>query len=61
MKPIGFNPEDGPTKKKKAAVPAKLSHPINLLEQEKKFFESGCKINPQFEYDDPDGAERFLA
>lgn len=34
--------------------------PKNALEEEKKFFDSDCTINPQFEYDNPLVAAKFI-
>lgn len=37
------------------------SIPKNLEEQEKIFFESGCILNPKFEYENPSLSAKFLA
>lgn len=34
--------------------------PLNLDEQEKQFFENGCKINPQFTYEDINAINRVF-
>jgi hypothetical protein len=34
--------------------------PRNAKEEEERFFASGCTINPQFEYENPAVAARFI-
>ena len=49
--------ETKPTKKKNKLL---ATMPANYEEEEKKFFDSGCEYNPQFEYDSPATNRRFL-
>ena len=48
-------------RKKNRNVALVNSLPKNLEDECNKFFESGCKINPQFEYDNPTLAARYRA
>lgn len=50
-----------PNPKKRKAMSLMASIPKNLEEQERLFFESGCTVNPKFEYDNPSLAAKFLA
>lgn len=36
------------------------ANPINLVEEEKKFFESGCLVNPVFRYKNEEQVEKFM-
>ncbi len=35
--------------------------PKNLEEEQQRFFESDCKINPIFEYENPQNAAKYLS
>jgi len=54
------NIEETPEEKSKGRVPNWIITPSNLSEQESAFFASGCKINPQFTYENPKMASRML-
>lgn len=46
--------------KKEKKIALKMTVPINVAEEERKFFASNCTVNPQFEYSNNILAEKFL-
>ena len=55
------NDEEGKqTKKRKVTIKILASMPKNAKEQEELFFESECTMNPQFEYENPAVASKFI-
>lgn len=46
--------------KKKKNVSLACANPINLEEEEKKFFESNFSVNPIFKYKNEEQVEKFM-
>lgn len=58
-----INSKENSKEKKKKFKNVALIHslPKNLEEEAKKFFENDCNYNPQFEYENPQLALKYLS